>query len=433
MGLIRVGIDDTDSKHGMCTTYVGTVITDRLKAHGFGLDGYPKLVRLNPNWHLKTRGNCAISLHVKCNPSEVSTMKELVLETVGELAELQYETTNPGVVFYSCSRVPEELRRFSKTVIQSVVQIEDAERLARKIGAEYHKFKLGRGIVGALAAVGETFKQDWTYELLAYRTPDFRGKKRMIDSSSVHEMDKKTFPRTFDNIDSTTGEIRITPHTPCPVLLGIRSQDPSSALEAFRLVRANEPVERWTIYQTNQATDAHLVKSTISSLRPFNSAILSGTISQKPRIIRGGHIIFGLRDEGGMIDCAAYEPTRRFRDVVRSLQVGDSVRVYGGVKQKQGLPLTLNLEKIEIVDLTEICIKKNPTCATCHRRAKSEGKNKGYQCAVCGQRFPPGSETYIEKPRELQTGLYEVPPRARRHLAKPLSRITDSKHDQRSL
>ncbi len=425
--IVRVGVDDTDSKHGMCTTYVGTVIADKLRAHAFDLNGYPKLVRLNPNWHLKTRGNCAISLHVECDGSRISDVKELVLETVRELAELQCETTNPGVVFYGCDRVPRELKKFSKMVIQSVVEIEDAERLAQRIGAEYCKFKLGRGIVGALAAVGETFEEDSTYELLAYRTPGFRGKKRMIDANSVHEMDEKTFPRTFDNIDRNTGEIRITPHTPCPVLFGIRSQDPGSALEAFHLVRVNEPVERWIIYQTNQATDAHLVKSTISNLSPFRSAILSGSISQRPRIIPGGHVIFNLRDEGGEISCAAYEPTRRFRDVIRKLEVGDSVRVFGGIRKRQGLPLTLNLEKIEVANLTKIYVKKNPICAVCNKRAKSEGKSKGYQCEICGRRFPPGSETYVEKPRELEIGLHEVPPRARRHLARPLARMISHK------
>ena len=423
MEIVRIGIDDTDSKKGMCTTYVGTVVADRAASQGFSLEGYPKLVRLNPNWHLKTRGNCAVSLNVRCNHSRLPDLRNLVLNTVEEFAELDCESTNPGVVFYCSTSIPEVLKKFTRAVIQSVVDIEDAEKLAQKIDAEYYKFKLGRGIIGALASIGETFEQDSTYELIAYRTKDYRGKVRTIDSKSVFEMDRRTRQWTFDNIDANTGEIRITPHTPCPVLFGIRSQDPDVALEAFKLVKVNEPIERWILYQTNQATDAHLVKNTISTTKPLSSAILSGKVSQKPRIIRGGHVIFTLKDEGGEINCAAYEPTRIFRDVIKRLDVGDYVRVYGGVKKKQDLPLTLNLEKIEILELAKIPLKMNPECRRCGKRAKSEGKNKGYQCELCGGRFPPGSERYVEKPREVQVGIYEVPPRARRHLAKPLVRI----------
>jgi tRNA(Ile2)-agmatinylcytidine synthase len=427
VGIVRIGIDDTDSKRGMCTTYLGAVVVDRLRLQGHSLEGYPKLVRLNPNWHLKTRGNCAVSLDVMYIQSELEDLKELVLNTVQELAELDCETTNPGVVFYSGKSIPEVLRDFSGSVVKGIVEIEDAERVAHQIGAEYHKFKLGRGIIGALAAIGEKFEQDRTYELLAYRTEDYRGRERVIDNESVSEMDKKTFPRTFDNIDKRSGEIRITPHTPCPVLFGIRSQDPIAALEAFHMVRASEPIERWIIYQTNQATDAHLLESTISDLRPVTSAAVRGKVSKNPKVIQGGHVIFSLRDGSDEIDCAAYEPTREFRNVINKLEVGDTVRVYGGVKKKTNLPLTLNLEKIEIQDLSRIYLKVNPTCARCVKRAKSEGSGKGYQCEVCGQRFPAGSETYVEKPRELQLGFYEVPPRARRHLAKPLIRIVKGK------
>ncbi|MEM4251879.1 MAG: tRNA(Ile)(2)-agmatinylcytidine synthase, partial [Candidatus Bathyarchaeia archaeon] len=417
MQKVSIGIDDTDSKQGMCTTYVGAVVLDRLRTLGFRLESWPRLVRLNPNWHLKTRGNCAVCIDVKCKGSSLPVLRKTVLRTVEELAELECESTNPGVVIFPSSTIPAELERFSETVIQDVVKIEDAERLAQRIGAEYYKFKLGRGIVGALAAIGETFQQDSTYEILAYRRAEYRGKKRAVDSESVVKMDKATFPRTFDNIDPTTGEIRITPHTPCPVLFGIRSQDPETALEAFRMVKVNEPIERWIIYRTNQGTDAHLRYSSFRNIKPLTSAILTGNVSRKPRILPGGHVVFSLNDGDGEIDCAAYEPTRRFRDAVKCLEVGDLVRVYGGVKKKEGLPLTLNLEKIEVLELKKILLKMNPVCAFCGKRAKSEGKGKGYQCRICGRRFPSGSEVYVEKERDLTPGFYEVPPRARRHLA----------------
>ena len=424
---VRIGIDDTDSNEGMCTTYIGAVICDKLKDQGFNLKPYPKLVRLNPNWPLKTRGNCAISIEVTCNPSTFRELKEVVLKTVEQLAELKHASTNPGVVFYLGKSIPNELQKFSRKVIQGIVRIEDAERIAKKIGAEYHKFKLGRGIIGALAAIGESFELDSTYELLAYRKQSYRGTKRNIDINSVIEMDRKTYPRTFDNIDPRTRENRITPHTPCPILFGIRSQDPESTLEALSIIKSNEPIERLIIYKTNQATDAHLISTKIKDLKPLNSAIISGKVSETPRIIIGGHIIFSLNDSTGEINCAAYEPTREFRKIIVNLKIGDRVKVYGAVKKKKNIPLTLNLEKIEIQTLAEIYMKKNPICMNCSKRAKSKGKGQGYRCEKCGKVFPPGSEKYVRKLRDLRIGSYEVPPRARRHLAKPLIRISPSK------
>lgn len=422
MVLLHIGIDDTDSRQGMCTTYVGAVAIRRLQQLGFKLKGYPKLIRLNPNWKMKTRGNCSIAFTVSAKKEQIPLIKEIVLKTVAELAELHVETTNPGVVFYQGSSVPEEVKAFSKKVIQEIATIEEAEDLARKIGAEVHKFKLGRGIVGALAAIGNTLEKDWTFELIAYRMPENRGTPRRIDPSSVEEMNRKTYPNTFDNLDPNTGEIRITPHTPCPILYGIRGETSQAVKKASKMVKALEPIEQTIIYKTNQGTDEHLKKVKIAEARPNWSVIVEGVVSKAPRTIPGGHVIFGLKDETGEIDCAAYEPTRQFRDIVRKIIIGDRLRVYGGIKEKPELPLTINLEKIEVLETAPLFRKENPSCPSCGRRMKSEGKNKGYSCERCKTKLPPGSAKTIRVERTIGTGKFEVPPRARRHLAKPLIR-----------
>ena len=424
MPILRVGIDDTDSKEGMCTTYVGAVAVDRLKAQGIELEGYPKLIRLNPNWKLKTRGNCAIAFTAEVREDQISVVKKIVLSAVEELAELHVETTNPGIVFYGEEMVPKKLRKFSKKVVQDVATIDEAETLAREIGAEVHKFKLGRGIIGALAAIGNTLEHDWTFELVAYRVPERWGTPRAIDVESVSEMNARTFPQTFDNLDPTTGEIRITPHTPCPVLYGIRGENPDAITEARKLVNALEPIERWIIYKTNQGTDEHLRRAEVADIKPNWSVIVDGVVCQKPRIIPGGHVIFRIEDGTGEIDCAAYEPTRRFREVVAKLIVGDEVRAYGGVKEKPGLPLTINLEKLAILNLVPMLKRVNPTCAKCGKRMKSEGKEKGYSCKRCKTKAPSSAAKVLEVPREIEPATFEVPPRARRHLAKPMVRVT---------
>jgi len=420
--LLHVGIDDTDSKEGMCTTYVGAVAIDRIRAQHIMFQGRPKLIRLNPNWKLKTRGNCAIAFTVKVQNHQVPLVKETVLKTVAELAELHVETTNPGVVFYQGKKIPSKLKAFSKKVVQNIVTIGEAEALAREIGAEVHKFKLGRGIIGALAAIGNTLERDWTFELIAYRMPENRGTPRKVDSASVVKMNSKTYPNTLDNLDPSTGEIRITPHTPCPILYGIRGETPSAVEKAHGIVKALEPIERMIVYKTNQGTDEHLRRAKISEVRPYWSVIVDGAVCQAPQIITGGHVIFRIRDGTGEIDCAAYEPTHQFRGLVKKLTVGDKVRVYGGVKEKPELPLTVNLEKLAVLKLAPLLRKENPKCPNCGKRMKSEGKDKGYSCKRCKVKAPAGSAKIVEVKREIELGMFEVPPRCRRHLAKPLVR-----------
>src|SRR5204862_1335412 len=54
-----IGVDDTDSLQGMCTTFLAAEIVRELTTD-FDLVGYPRLVRLNQNVQWKKRGNGAI-------------------------------------------------------------------------------------------------------------------------------------------------------------------------------------------------------------------------------------------------------------------------------------------------------------------------------------------------------------------------------------
>lgn len=420
--LIHVGIDDTDSKEGMCTTYVGAVILDELEELGIEPIGYPHLIRLNPNWKWKTRGNCSVSFVLDVDRDEIEKVKKVTLKDVEDLAELHVEETTPGVVFFEGEEIPSGLKSFSRKVVKEVMTMEEAEDLAGELDIEVHKFREGRGIIGAMAAIGHPLENDYTYELIAYRIEKNRGTPRRIKRESVQTMNDLTYPDTFDNLDLDTGEIRITPHTPCPILYGIRSETPDAGLEGMDLVEEEETVEQIRLFKTNQATDEHLQVADVEDIRPYISVVVEGTVSKEPKTIEGGHVFFSIRDDTGEVRCAAFEPTRRFRDVVRKLVQGDRVKVYGGVKDKPDLPLTVNLEKIEIMELQPIKKKANPICKNCGKRMKSAGRDKGYVCDDCGLRLPSGTAEVVELDRELETKVYEVPPRARRHLAKPLVR-----------
>lgn len=417
MNELYIGIDDTDSQNGMCTTYICSVIIDELKYFGYKVIEYPRLIRLNPFARFKTRGNGALSFKLLLNSKiDIEKVKKIVLKRVKELSELEEERTNPGVVFYS-GKITEELKSYSLKVIRSIVSIEDAENFANQVGAEYFKFKKGRGIIGALAAIGCP-DYDKTYELLAYRMPENYGTPRKIDYNSVFEMNMATYPETFDNIDSDNGYIAIEPHTPCPILYGIRGESPDAVENAAKIIDVNEPVEKIAVFQTNQHTDMHLIEANkISDLEQFKCYIVEGEVKDFPFTREGGHVIFILEDKSGQIPCAAYEPTKEFREIARKLAPGDKLRVYGGIGEKR----TLNIEKFEILELVNVYKTQNPLCK-CGKRMKSAGSGKGFKCAKCGTKLREGIKNTVEVRRDIKRGFYEVPPSARRHLSKPLVR-----------
>lgn len=62
-----LGIDDTDSKFGHCTTHLGYLIVSELARIGCTFRAYPRLVRLNPNVPFKTRGNAAVCIEFEAS------------------------------------------------------------------------------------------------------------------------------------------------------------------------------------------------------------------------------------------------------------------------------------------------------------------------------------------------------------------------------
>jgi tRNA(Ile2)-agmatinylcytidine synthase len=418
--LLYIGIDDTDSSSGMCTTYITCVIISKLKDCGFNIKGFPRLIRLNPFARFKTRGNGATSFKMELkSDDEVEEVKKIVLENVKALSILEDERTNPGVVFYD-GEITSELKEFGLETIRNIVTIEYAENLLNRVGADFYKFKNGRGIIGALAAISCPLN-DKTYELLSYRIPENYGTPRQINHESVVEMNNNTYPDTFDNLDQ--GYIAIEPHTPCPVLYGIRSENPEILIQARATVKVLEPVERFCIYLTNQHTDMHLQKvENISDMEKFKCYIVEGTVMSKPHVIEGGHLIFALVDKSGQIECAAYEPTKHFREFIRELEPEDIIRVYGGIGEGISAKGTLNIEKFELLNLADLFITKNPMCE-CGKRMKSAGTGKGYKCPKCGAKIREGKKEMVKIQRNIKKGFYETPPSARRHLSKPIVRI----------
>lgn len=413
---LYIGVDDTDSPDGMCTTFLASQIINKLKSHGIDLIDYPRLIRLNPFARFKTRGNGGVSFKI-LNDDKVDLAKRIVLDEVEKLSMFDCDNTNPGVVFYD-GEITSEMEDYAFRAIYEFISIDEAYDFAKSLGCEVHKFKKGRGIIGSLASIALPLS-DCTYELLAYRSSDNYGTKRCIDYESVYRMDKETFPDTFENIDYSEDYIAIEPKTPCPVLYGIRSNTPDVLFKAKEMVKVSEPIVDWCIFKTNQHTDMHIQKvSKISDMKQYGCYCVRGEVKNTPKIIDGGHMFFYIQDDSGEIECGAYEPTKNFRKTVSYLRPGDVIEVYGGIGEHN----TFNIEKFKVIELNDV-VFENPICE-CGKRMTSAGKNKGFKCKKCGNRLGVDDKVPVKIERDLEVlRFYETPVSARRHLSKPICRF----------
>ncbi len=434
---IWIGIDDTDSSNGGCTTFIAFYLVKEFNLkYDFDLIGFPRLVRLNPNIPWKTRGNGAICLKIgkgkgektkigEFNDSELffyrkseeklfdkEELKDIISDSFERYSRIEDEKTNPGFVILD--KKP-DIKHYYKAVRQ-VVTLEETKKFLKRNNGFYKGFKNQRGLIGATASTAWKNKYDKTFELIKYRTEKNWGSKRFVDDKSVKKMDEKT-KQTFDNYDYKNHHNRITPSSPCPILYGIRGDDYQELIKANSMVDS-EQYKGWMIFESNQGTDDHLVKTKIFDIKPYMSVIVNGKVVTDPFTIKGGHVFFKIKDETGVIDSAAYEPTKEFRDIIRRLTIGDIVEVYGGVRDDN---ITVNLEKIKINDLVKKLVKvENPICPKCGKHMKSKGKNQGFKCINC--KTKSDKPLIEEEKRSIKTGFYEVPVCARRHLSKPLKR-----------
>ncbi|MBS3777952.1 MAG: DNA-binding protein, partial [Candidatus Thermoplasmatota archaeon] len=169
-----LGIDDTDSRRGGCTTHLSGMIISELQLAGFDVIGFPRLVRLNPNVPWKTRGNGSVSFQIgkgvgetqkighvndvdvlsyasskslDLDSSAADVVREVVLDRIRSLARLGDDNTNPGVVMVS--------EQFEESLYwRGVREILDKDELIGLIGKHdgwFQGFNNGRGVIGAAA------------------------------------------------------------------------------------------------------------------------------------------------------------------------------------------------------------------------------------------------------------------------------------------
>ncbi len=369
-----VGVDDTDSSKGYCTTYLAYRIAVDLMPEVEVL-AYPRLVRLNPNIPFKTRGNAAVCLKVEARDADAAF--ELISSKVAELSDTG-GGANPAMVLLDDPSMAGTFEPLYLDALSGVVSPHRARAALARAGARVYEAGNGMGVVGAASALAFDERFDHTYELISYRKKGNWGTRRLVDSSSVKDMERRTFPHTFNSYDHQKRKVLICPHGPDPVFAGVRGDSPESVIAAFGLVLHDEPLDGHMVFVSNQHTDAHLGREL--EWKAYSSGWLDGTV-EKVEVGPGGHAYLAVQGEGWTRAAAAYEPTGDLRRAVAMLRKGDGVRVYGGVRRptpRHGK--ILNLERVDVMHVE----------------------------------VPAG--------RVLAKGTYISSPRANRHLTKPLIR-----------
>ena len=420
-----IAVDDTDSRSSMCTTFLLTEIIERT---GLDIIGLPSLVRLNPAIPYKTRGNGALSVRlgrgigksrrigkfgnrdIKAFESmdevmEPDELLDLAENIVRDLAVLDDENTNPGIVV-SRTKLDEW---FYWQAVRDVLDISTAEEFLLKRQCLFRKIKSGRGIIGAAAALSWPASRR-TFELIAYKYPHGEQIQHGTKMDLARQAD--LIPGTFNNVDLENGYPAIFPRERTPVIFGIRGRDPEALLTT-----GIDTVNSWGLgqdrilmYQSNQATDDHIIHDA-AFLEEMHSYRIECHVTSMPEVRTGSHYFVVARWAGQEIRLAAFEPTKQFRKVVDSLRPGDDVVAYGSYQNG-----VLNLEKLEIISLASVFKRTAPACPSCGRRMKSYGR-MDFRCHYCGTRS--GMPAYTKLQREVSVGLYDVPVMARRHLTRP--------------
>ncbi|HEV8049533.1 MAG TPA: tRNA(Ile)(2)-agmatinylcytidine synthase [Thermoplasmata archaeon] len=427
-----LGVDDTDAPSGGCTTHVLTELVALARDQGLDVLGEPRLVRLNPNVPWKTRGNAALSvalghgrgefrrigsIHGRpvlafgrgSSPSgpELAEFRESAWKRVLDLSPPS-ERSDPALVV-ARHRLPD---RLYVAAVTTVVAPRDVEEALRSVGgAWWRTHGANRGIVGAAAAAAWPGRRR-TWELIAYRRPGASG-PRDIDAESVRAAARRE-PALFLCHDPRTRRLMVAPHTPCPILFGLRSRTPEGALRAREWIRS-EPVDRWLLFRTNQGTGDHLRGGAADVSLPFTPGRLRGLVTSEPETLRGGHVALSLTvGAGHIVACRVFEPTKVLPGVARALRPGDSVELWGGT----GPDPVFRVEGIRLLRHAGPSLRSiAPRCPSCRRRTRSLGTARGFRCPGCRRRWPPEAAARPPRSSPLALGTYHPTPSARRHLA----------------
>jgi len=416
--ILHIGIDDTDSPKGMCTTFLSYKIVKFLEKQKTEFVDYPSLIRFNPNIPWKTRGNGAVRLTIKTrNPNKI---KKEIIQFITNYSDTK-NGANPGLVFFQDQSIPQSFHKFSRLALWKLISRKTAKDFISNNKIDSFYLGNGQGLVGAIGAIGYKFS-DHTFELLCYRKKSQFGKKRKINKHSVKKMQSITFPETYNSFDNENDRVLITPHGPDPVFYGIRGESVKSVVLASTMVDTDEKLDGYMVFKSNQGTADHLKNELqVNDLKPYTSGFLVGKVCSKPVTEQGGHVFFSIQVGDRKIRCGVYKQTK-ITKIAQDLILGDKIHLGGGIrKASKNYERVLNVEFLDIIKLEKNILLTNPTCKTCNKKMKSKGNRQGFECFRCGNKS--FSKSSLEIPRKIQRKLYLPAISAHRHLTRPYQRL----------
>ncbi len=406
---VWIGIDDTDSYYGGCTTWVAAELASRFKDR---LLDFPYLVRLNPEIPWKTRGNGALALKLSSlTDEEVKEVASFVMAAARDEGK-----SSPSLLI---SWGGERQERFAVKAVRDVITKRELERTLEKIGptSRYFLKKPGksRGLIGCIAAINHPWS-DATYELIAYRENQSYERPEFRDD--VLWMDSLTAPVTFANFDREIGKPLIYPHGPDPVLFGIRGEDPR-VLKAGMMMLGNSS-SLWMVFKTNQGTNEHVVAvNGFAEVYPYRTVSIDARVASNPAIVSGGHVVIGLVDRDGSPGQAVfYRQTGNLNHVARRIMKGDLVRIWGGVRPEAERKVINGQGLVLIAPNTTY--EEVPSCPFCHRKMREINAGR-YICDRC--KVEAVGRARLQLKRDIVPNrIYQPSASAFKHLMKPAGR-----------
>ena len=368
-----LGIDDTDSLDGGCTTLVFNELLNAIPCEY----GEPRLTRLWPFAAQRTRGNASLSVELFADESiqqwldkywneKILPLKGMVSES--EHSERKQYPSDPGMTLFS--EQPDE-DYYWKAVRGEVDYFVGGYQWG------------GKGRIGAAASCAWRASNP-TWEGIAWRLGD-----REVSEESLSIVD--AMDGTFLCRDPRNSRGLVAPRGACPVMFGVRATTRKVANEATKiLLDGSAATTGHRIFATNQASGDH-----IESVEKF-------TVHSK-EILQGGHVI--LNDK-----YLAFKDSGELNLLAQWLEIGDKVRFIGLTHEGK-----THLEGLHLDESTQ---KTRPICK-CGTRMKSMGANQGVRCPNCKNKST--TEWIIEDRMSPFSGWVQPPSDKRRHLAKTMT------------
>ena len=368
-----LGLDDTDSLDGGCTTQVFHQLLDSLPCEF----GEPRLTRLWPFAAQRTRGNASLSVELFCDQSIIKWLDEYWIKHIyplkGEISHSEHSDrkqypSDPGMTLFTTK--PDEIHYWN-AVRGEATFIEGGHQWG------------GQGRIGAAASCA------WSGDVATWEGIAWRKGERRVSEESLTIVD--AMEGTFLCRDPRNNRGLIAPRGPCPVMFGVRATSSDVALMATKeLISGSAETTGFRIFRTNQASGDHI------------QSIFQTTVETK-EILNGGHVILNNK-------ILAFSESGDINKLAQWLTEGDSIEYIGlefeGKIHLEGLRVTKsqNLER--------------PVCE-CGTRMKSMGKGQGVRCPKCKIK---SLEKWVESDRIPPISGWAQPPvDKRRHLAKSLA------------